>query len=342
MLHAGIDMHKKFSVATVVDDDGEEIVRGRRLENSEEEIRRFFDGFDEELTVVLEAGPSWQWMCDLLDELGLDNKLCHPLKTKAIASARIKTDKIDSKILAHLCRMDFIPEAHKADRETRHLRELLRFRASMVRMRASVKNRVHSLLAKLNVKHSYSDLFGKEGTRFLRELTLPSVYREALDGYMKIIGALSAEVKKAEKRVSGEYKGSPEAQLLSTIPGVGPLLALTIASEIDDIDRFHSAKHLSSFAGLVPSTSQSGGNTHHGKITRQGSAWLRWALAEAIIHAVRYPGPLRDFYIKLEKRKGKKVARVAAARKLSTYVYHMLKEKKDYQAVTRYLKSDLG
>jgi len=152
-------------------------------------------------------------MCDLLDELGLDNKLCHPLKTKAIASARIKTDKIDSKILAHLSRMDFIPEAHKADRETRHLRELLRFRASMVRMRASVKNRVHSLLAKLNVKHSYSDLFGKEGTRFLRELTLPSVYREALDGYMKIIGALSAEVKKAEKRVSGEYKGSPEAQL---------------------------------------------------------------------------------------------------------------------------------
>ena len=96
MLHAGIDMHKKFSVATVVDDDGEEIVRGRRLENSEEEIRRFFDGFDEELTVVLEAGPSWQWMCDLLDELGLDNKLCHPMKTKAIASARIKMDTCEN------------------------------------------------------------------------------------------------------------------------------------------------------------------------------------------------------------------------------------------------------
>lgn len=342
MLHAGIDMHKKFSVATVVDDAGEEIVRGRRLENNEEEIRRFFDEFDAEMTVVLEAGPSWQWMCDLLDELGLENKLCHPLKTKAIATAKIKTDKLDSKILAHLCRMDFIPEAHKADRDTRHLRELLRYRASLVRMRASSKNRVHSLLAKLNVKHPYSDLFGKEGTRFLRELTLPTAYQNSLDGHMKIIGTLSAEVKKAEKRIDGAYKESPEAQLLSTIPGVGPLLALTIASEIDDIDRFHSAKNLASYSGLIPSTSQSGGHAHHGKITKQGSVWLRWALAEAVIHTVRYPGPLMDFYQKLERRKGKKAARVAAARKLCTYIYHMLKEKKDYQAVVRYLKSDLG
>ncbi|MFH1150341.1 MAG: transposase [Actinomycetota bacterium] len=114
MLHAGVDMHKRFSVVTVVDDDGNELCKGERLDNDEGAISSFFEDFGEDIQVVLEAGPSWQWMCDLLDGLGLDNKLCHPLKTRAIASAKIKTDKIDSGILAHLSRLDFIPEAHKA------------------------------------------------------------------------------------------------------------------------------------------------------------------------------------------------------------------------------------
>jgi transposase len=238
--------------------------------------------------------------------------------------------------------MDFVPEAYKADIETRHLRELLRYRASVVRMRASVKNKIHALLTKLNIGNPYSDLFGKGGIRYLENLRLATVYRQALDGHLTILTTLNNEIKKADERVERESAGSLEARLLESVPGIGRVLSLTILSEIGDINRFHSAKHLASFAGLVPSTSQSGGPAKHGGITHQGSAWLRWALCEAAMHVVRSPGPLRSFYLKQKKRKGNKIARVAVARKLCTYIYHMLKEGKDFSSVVSYGKSDLG
>lgn len=342
MLHAGLDMHKRFSVVTVTDDAGKEMVNGKRLDNDEDEIRSFFESFDDEVRVVLEAGGNWYWMCDLLDGMGLENKLCHPMKTKAIASARIKTDKIDSRILAHLGRMDFVPEAYKPDMETRHLRELLRYRASIVKVRTATKNKVHALLARLNVGNPYTDLFGKKGLAYLEGLELLPVYREALDGYLRLLAAVEEEIKTAEVLVNRARETSREAQLLETIPGVGPVLSLTILAEVGDVNRFHSAKHLVSCAGLVPSVSQSGNSTRHGHITRAGSSWLRWALVEAAIHASTRPGPTRDRYLALKKKKGNKIARVAVARRLATYVYHMLKETKTYQEVVSYSIGDLG
>lgn len=342
MLHVGMDMHKRYSVVTVTDDEGNELVSGRRLENDDKKINDFLIELDGDVRVVMEAGPSWHWMCDLLDEMGIDNKLSHPLKTKAIASARIKTDKIDSSILSNLLRMNFIPEAYKPDIETRHLRELLRYRAYLVKMRTGIKNKVHALLTKLNIGNPYTDLFGKAGTRFLHQLDLPPVHRRALDGYLGLIDDIDREISRADKQVDRALDKFPQAELLATIPGVGRILSLTILAEIADINRFPSAKQLASYSGLVPSTSQSGNTVRHGRITRQGSRWLRWALIEATVNVARYPGPLKDHYLKLRKRKGNKIARVACARKLCTYIYHMLKEGKDYHCVASYLKSDLG
>ena len=150
---------------------------------------------------------------------------------------------------------------------------------------------------------------------------------------MEVLKALTHEVKKAEEKIKEEYKSSPEAQLLSTVPGVGLILSLTILSEIGEISRFKRARQLSSYCGLCPSTAQSGNTLRHGRITRQGSKWLRWAFVEAAIQASGKPGPLRDFYLKLKKRKGGKIARVAVARKISIYVFHMLKEKKTFAEV---------
>lgn len=344
MLHTGMDMHKKYSVVTVTDDDGNELLTGRRLNNDEQEIIEFLEEFDQEMKVVLEAGSNWYWMCDLLDEQGVENILCHPLKTKAIASARIKTDKLDSGILSHLCRMDFVPESYKPDIKNRHLRELLRHRAAMVKVQTSTKNRIHAILTKLNIENPFKDLFSKKGIRYLDSLELAPVYRESIDGYLNLLSTVREEIGRADGRVSGEIRGSEEARLIETIPGVGPVLSLTIHAEIGEIDRFHSARHLSSFAGLVPSVSQSGATTKHGHITRQGSAWLRWALVEAAVNTTKYPGYLRTYYLKLKKRKGKNIARVAVARKLSNYIYYMLKDGTDFNQVISYnkSKSDLG
>jgi transposase len=321
MLHVGMDMHKKFSVVTAVNEDGDEVISGKRLNHGNGEVEKFFSEHREDTQVVLEAGSNWYWMCDLLDELGIPNRLCHPLS-----------------ILANLDRMDFVPESYITDIKTRHSRELLRYRAALVKIQTGIKNRVQAILAKNNISNPYSDLFGKAGTKYLSDLNPAPVYRQALDGYTRQLDALSTEIERAEKSIAKTIKSTPETTLLETIPGVGPVRALTIASEIGDIGRFHSAKHLASYAGLVPSTSQSGESTHHGKITRQGSRWLRWSLVEAAIHVVGKPGPLRDFYLRLSKRKGKKAARVAVARKLATYIYHMLNEGKDYSSVLSYSK----
>jgi transposase len=342
MLHAGIDLHKKTSVITVIDDAGNDVISGRKLENDPEEIRYFFSSFEDEVHAVLEAGPSWHWLCDLLDEMEIENVLCHPQKVKAIASARIKTDKIDSRILAQLLRMDFLPESYKPDLDTRQLKDRLRYRASLVRIKAGLKNRIHALIARLNVRHGFTDLFGKAGLVFLKQLELDPVHRQAMDGYLSLLSSIGVLLKEVESELKLHYESSEDSRLLATIPGIGPILALTIVSEIGDIDRFHSAKHLASFAGLVSSTSQSGEHAWHGHITRQGSPWLRWALIEAVIHTVTRPGPLKSSYEKLKRRKGAKIARVASARKLSTYIYYMLNERKTFSQIMAYRNGDLG
>lgn len=349
MLHAGVDMHKRYSVVTVVDDAGRSLVKGLKLPNEEEKLIEFFKGLEEarkdKVRVVLEAGPSWTWMGDLLDDYAIENVLCHPLKTKAIASARIKTDRLDSEILAQLLRMDFIPKSFRPDRKTRSLREMLRHRAFLVRERTRVKNSVHALLSSLNVKYDGGDLFSKSGRKFLSSLNLPEEKGFALEGKLRLVDAFSSEIALTDGIVRESYRNSEEARLLSTLPGVGVTLSLLILSEVGDIERFGSAKKLASYAGLVPSVRNSGRTERYGRITRQGSRWLRFALVEAAIHAAGKAGPIREHYLRVKKRKGAKVARVAAARKMATYIYHMLKEKKTYQElVARHLaeESDLG
>jgi len=173
MLHAGMDMHKHFSVVTVVDDSGNEVVKGRKLENTDVEIVRFFQSLGDEVRVVIEAGSNWMWIKDLLDDYGFENVLFHPLKTKAIASARIKTDKLDSAILSKLLRTDFVLEAYKPDQKTRALRELLRYRSFQGDKRTRIKNAIHALLARENIPNPKSDIFGKAGIAYLSELKLP-------------------------------------------------------------------------------------------------------------------------------------------------------------------------
>lgn len=342
MLHAGMDLHKAFSVVTVTESEGDRVVDARRLSNDEQELEEFFSSFDDELMVVLEASGSSEWMCEFLEERGIEAKMCHPLKTRAIASARIKNDKLDSRILADLSRANLIPEAYRPDEATRQLRALMRYRANLVRVRTSLKNRVHSVLTSRNIQNPYSDLFGVQGLAYLAGLDLQPVRRQVVDGCLFAIGALDKQIALAERSARKVYASRQDAKLLSTIPGVGLVFSLTIVSEIGDVGRFPCAKKLSNYAGLVPSTWESGGTTRHGRITRQGSPWLRWAFTEAAIHAASRKGPLRDYYLRQSKRKGKSTAKVAVARKLSTYTYYMLKEKKDYAAVLSHINGELG
>ena len=282
-----------------------------------------------------EATPSWYWLYDHLEDKGFKVKLSHPLKTKAIAYAKVKTDKVDSATIAHLLRSNLLPLSYVPEKPVRLNRELLRYRASLVKIQTDIKNKVHTILAKNNISHGYSDLFDEEGMAFLHSLSLPEDYRLTLEGYLSVLDNVRREIQVASKRVQQLAEEDSDALLLMTIPGVGYYSALLIKSEIGDVKRFPSAKQPCSYAGLVPSTYASGNTCYHGHITKQGSRWLRWVLIEAAIHAVKRTGPLRRFYCEVERKKGGKVVKVATARKLLEWIYHMMRGGKTFKEVEK-------
>jgi transposase len=333
MLYTGLDYHKSFSYITTMNDRGEILSQKKLPSNGE--IVDYLKEFGEEMEVAIEATPSWYWLYDHLEGEGFEVKLSHPLKTKAIAYAKVKTDKLDSATLAHLLRSNLLPLSYVPEKPVRLNRELLRYRASLVKIQTGVKNKIHTILAKNNIGHGYSDLFGKEGMAFLHSLSLPENYTIALEGYLCVLEAVRREIKSVSKKVQQLAEEDRDALLLMTIPGMGYYSALLTTSEIGDVKRFRSAKQLCSYAGLVPSTYASGNTCFHGHITKQGSRWLRWILIEAAIHAVKRPGVLRRFYFKINRKKGGQVAKVATARKLLEWIYHILKDGRTYQEMER-------
>ena len=327
----GLDVHKRYTVFTHVDERGRLLGQGR-VSNDAESLSQLIARSAEPAKVVLEAGGIWPVFTDALEDHALEVVLAHPLKTRAIASARIKTDRIDSATLAHLLRTDLVPRSYLAPQSLRETREVLRFRVQLVRLRTAVKNRVHALLAMRGLSSPVSDLFGRAGRRWLAELELPAVPRRAINGYLAILETMNVQIRGVESEIRRRVRESPEARRLWSIPGVGRFGALLILAEIGDVRRFPDARHLISYAGLAPSVHSSGGRTYHGRITKQGSPLLRWILVEAAVAASRREGELRDRYRRVAQRKGPKTARVALARHLLTIVYHVLADGVPYRA----------
>jgi transposase len=171
MVYVGIDLHRKRSHVAVVEEDGSQRL-SRRLANDPEVFRGLLAELGEDARFALEATYGWEWLAELLEDEGRELHLAHPLRTKAIASARVKTDAVDARTLAHLLRADLLPEAYIAPRELRDLRDLLRQRVVLTHMRSALKNRVHALIARQGVQRAHADLFGTGGRRFLDELEL--------------------------------------------------------------------------------------------------------------------------------------------------------------------------
>jgi hypothetical protein len=203
-----------------MDEEGQAIDQRVLYHDDQEKIREYFSHIGQDGTVTLEATRNWYWLFELLEEEGLRVKLAHPSKVRLIAEARIKTDSIDASTLAHLERTGYLPEAYIPSRDVRDNRELLRYRLSLVRIRTSLKNRIHAILDKLGINHPFFDLFGKKGREFLRALSLRDVYRKELDGYLSTIEFLDEILKGITKRIQTSLEKDPQAELLMSIPGI--------------------------------------------------------------------------------------------------------------------------
>lgn len=335
MKYMGIDHHKQYFIADTMNSKGVRIKRDR-VSTDRHSIRSYISQMnqEEDLSVVIEASYGWEYIYEEIKDLVKEIKVAHPLKTRAIAEARIKTDSIDAATLAHLLRSDLIPEAYAPSRETRDKKYFLRYRASLVRIRTMLKNIVHAVLSRNHIEspgfRKLTDKFGKQGKAYMRAFQLKGNDTEILQEYLDIIESIEGKILKADRKIRETFRKDEICQLLESIPGIGELSAVLIRYEIDDIDRFTSPAKLWSYAGLVPSTYSSGGRTYQGRITKQGNRWLRWIMIEAAQSAITKDPWFGEKFAKIEKRAGKKKAKVTVARKLLEIVYVLWKERRPY------------
>jgi len=333
MNYMGIDHHNQYSHITVMDETGE-VIRSEKVANLRREVERFLTGI-KETKAVIEAGRSSYTMVDLLSDMGVEVAIAHPKEVKAIAKAKIKTDKRDSYKLAHLLRMDYIPEVYQRSCENRTCQRVLRQRAFYVRMATRLKNRIRALLAqqseeiRLEIARQ-KNIFGTKGLAVVKGLDLPANEKKLLKAMLATFEHVEKKITETSALVDALYERLPAAQLIRTVPGFGKFLSVLVAVEIADIGRFENVGHLHSYAGVIPSTHSSGERTYHGKIIRSGNRWLRWAAVEAVWPGICADFDLRCYYDRLKKRKGANSAKVATARRLLTIIYRMLKEGRNY------------
>ena len=330
--YIGVDFHKQYSSVALMNEKGDIQDERKLFHVDEDKVIEYFAHFSDpgEVSVSIEATPNWYWFVDRLQDLGLTVKLVHARKAKIIAESTIKTDKLSAIALAHLDRSNFLPTAYIADRGTRAARELLRYYMSLVKIRTSIKNRVHAILSKNNIHHGFSDLFGKKGMMFLLGLEMPPTFGTNLTGYLQLLENVAQEISAAEKRIKEKCKGNRYFQRLVTIPGISHLTGLVLAVEIADIGRFSSYRKLCCYAGLVSSTYQSGDKMYHGHIIKESNKYIRYVLIQAVPKAIGKDPRLYRFYKKIERKKGKNKAKIAVARKLLVAIYFMLRDDTDY------------
>jgi transposase len=255
----------------------------------------------------------------------------NPLTTKAIASAKVKTDKVDALVLAQLLRCDYLPQVWQPDAATQELRELTGHRAGLVGDRTRLKNRLHSVLAGRLIAPPVPDLFSVEGRAWLATVELDAEARLLIDGGLRLLRAVEAEIAALDRVLAQRAYQQEQVKLLMTLPGVSVAVAQALLAAWGNIARFGDPDQAVGYLGLAPSTRQSADKCYHGPITKRGNSQARWMLVQAAHHLRNHPGPLGVFFRRIAKKKNYNVAVVAVARKLALVAWHMLKQSEPYR-----------
>lgn len=322
--YVGVDLHRRRSQVVILDEAGERL-SSRQIVNDPLGLVEAVGEAGVGAEVVLEATWGWYWAADVLTEAGFGVHLAHPLAIGGYRNRRVKNDEKDATLLADLLRMGSLPEGWIAPPELRQLRELVRYRHKLSRLRAGLKSQIHAVLGKEGVIPTLVELWGPAGTEWLDEQQLGEAYAARVGSLRRLIGHYDGEVTRIDRQVHARLRDDVGYRTIQQLSGIGPVLAGVFVAEIGDVSRFESPKRLSSWAGLTPKHRESDTKVVRGPITKQGSPLVRWAAIEAV---ARYRGgaPIKTTYQRIAARKGNKVARVAAARKLLTLVFYGLRD----------------
>lgn len=313
MLHHGIDLHKHSLVIGTVDDAGERIGL-KRLRTRRADIVRYLESLPGPHSAVVETTTGWYWLADLCHQHGIDLKLAHAFRVKAISAAKVKTDAVDASTLAQLLRAGLIPEAHMLDPELRPYRDLLRLRLRLVNRRSGEQCAIGSLLEKYN-ERSPEDL--------------PTLPRIEASMHAEQIELLSSQISEIEKSLREVLLPLAPVQRLLYIPGFGTTVAFTVFLETGTATRFSSDRHYTSYCRLVPAARNSGGKTQS-RSSKQGNRYLKNAFINAAVRAVQYEPVVKAWYKRKLRKKPKPVAQTLVAKELARIAYRVLADDLDY------------
>ena len=330
MLHAGLDLSRKKVDVCLLSGHGEHLAQLAVPPDADalrSLARRIEESYREPVCAVIESMTGARCVHDTLEQAGWAVEIADAQRVKGLAPLACKTDKIDSLVLATLSQRDLVPAIWLPDPRVREERELARFRLHLVKHKSALKNRVHSTLINFGKPCPVTDLFGVEGRRLLARLRVPEPWRGNVSASVALIDELEGQIAETNRRLREGHADHPYIPLLLSAPGIGWVLAFTIAAEIGEIERFASPEKLCGYTGLCPRVNQSCEKDRRGPLTKHGPSYLRWALLEATMHALKHPAYAQRYQRnkrRLGKQRGAKVAQIDIARRLTHAIWHML------------------
>jgi len=334
MKYSGIDLHSNNSLVTVTDEE-DRVVAERRLPNDLGKIIGFLSHWREELAgVVVESTFNWYWLVDGLQAAGFKVHLAHTTAIKKYEGLKHSGDEADARYLAHLLRLGILPTGTILPPEQRAVRDLARKRMQLVRSRTTHVLAVENITARQHGARISSNQVKNLTPESIEQMPLPEDVALAVKANVAVITTLSAQIDLLEKRLQKMMVDRPEYRLLTSVPGIGRVLATTILLEAGPIDRFAAAGNFASYARCVDSQRTSNGKKKGEGNTKNGNKYLAWAFVEAANFALRYCAEAKRFYERKKAKASRALAIKALAHKLARACFHILKERKPFD-VTR-------
>jgi len=332
MVFVAVDVGKRRCVTCVMDQDGSILDTGsypNTAFDASHYARQTVEKYGECKAVVESTGNMCMKTYEAFESNGVEVKLANPVKTRAIAEARVKTDKLDSKILAHLLRADLIAECYVPSKDVRLARALLSHRVNITREQTRIKNRIHSLLDKYDLECEYDDIFGAHGMRWLHTLQLNGHDHEILQSLLRQLEFLQDEEEKANSTIAKDALHSQYVPIIMSMTGFDYYGASVLAAYIADVSRFPSPSHMVSWVGLCPSVYQTGESLYMGRM-KGGSRKVKWIMIQAANTAIRSDHRLKAYYERKLRRHHHNVAVTHVANKMLRIIWHMLRENRLY------------
>ncbi len=334
MKYSGIDLHSNNSVVTVMDEE-DRVVAAKRLPNDLSKIIGLLMPWREELVgVVVESTYNWYWLVDGLQAAGFRVHLANTTAIKKYEGLKHSGDETDARYLAHLLRLGILPTGTILAPEQRAIRDLARKRMQLVRSRTAHILAVENITARQRGARISSNQVKQLTEDAVDGMSLPEDVTLAIKSNVAVITTLSVQIKLLEKRLQERVEKRAEYELLTSVPGIGQVLATTILLETGPIERFAAAGNFASYARCVDSVHTSNGKKKGEGNTKNGNKYLAWAFVEAANFALRYCAEAKRFYERKKAKTNNVVATKALAHKLARACFHILKERKPFD-VTR-------